>query len=711
MGSDRPAVISGKHRATYRVLNELGRGAMGIVYRAEQVDERGHVAREVAIKTIRPDVSGAKLTTLFRREIASAILLRGKHTVTVFEFGETDSGDLFYVMELVRGPTLRQILDQTPILPLDRVGEIGKQVCEALDEAHSLPRPVVHRDLKPGNLLVERWDDRVCVKVSDFGIAKVTGGDGSTRAETAASAGTPKYMAPEQCRGSAVDGRADLYALGVILYEALAGCAPFVGDQMVVMYQHTHQRPPPLPASVPEPVRAVVERLLAKDPDDRPATAEQARQEIERAWRAAGEAFAARRPGSPAGSGEDTRPLTPTDVSAAAAAARRLRRPVAWAAGTAAIAALAAFVALSGDTAVRQTFDTLTQSTAGSLRPIAPPLVAQAESEDGAPKPGAARRTKIAVLAFRNNRDADRDNDWIGKALQASFSTELNKVREIRVVSRDRVDEAAKTAPSASAAARSVGAQKLITGSFAVHRDQIRVDVWLVDATSGVQDMAEMVEGRLDEFFGLQKRIALAMLEHMPVAVGQRERQAIEAENPSENPGAALDAYRLMLQGEGIYEEDPGDAGQEDSPQTRLAPPARGVPPLSRLLDVVSPWPRAASAQEASNAEATIRQVLEAYRQALENGDLDGISKAKGQLSQGRRKGLEQYYQIADDLRVEFDAVEIAPIDEQHFAVSYLRRDEFADRRTGEKVSLEVHLENLAVLDGDQWRLTDKKAD
>jgi hypothetical protein len=261
------------------------------------------------------------------------------------------------------------------------------------------------------------------------------------------------------------------------------------------------------------------------------------------------------------------------------------------------------------------------------------------------------------------------------------------------------------------AAVRALGVQKLVTGSFYVHREQIRVDVRLVDADSGMDEMAETVQGHMNDFFGLQKRIALEMLEHLPVTVPQTERNSIEQRNPSENPGAALDAYRLMLQGEGLDEDESGEGEEKpESPQTLLVPPQPGTMPLSRLWDAFSLWPSPASAQERPDAEGTIRRMLEEYRLALEKGDLDGITRTKGQLSPRRREGLEQYYKIAEDLQVEFESVEISAIDDRHYTVSYRRRDEFADRRTGEKVSLEVQLENVAIREGDQWRLTDKRA-
>jgi serine/threonine-protein kinase len=160
---------------------------------------------------------------------------------------------LYYIMELVEGPTLREVLQRHGPLPVGWVVGIARQICKALAEAHSLPEPIVHRDLKPANIFVETRQGQDWVKVGDFGIAKVLGEHTSGLTHTGASPGTPRYMAPEQWMGKAVDGRADLYALGILLYELLTGKAPFADEEgpLALMYQHLHELPPPLPAVSP----------------------------------------------------------------------------------------------------------------------------------------------------------------------------------------------------------------------------------------------------------------------------------------------------------------------------------------------------------------------------------------------------------------------------------------------------------------------------
>ena len=256
---------------------------MGVVYRAVQLDARGEEVRDVAVKMVLPELmadSGLIYSKRFLRKVRAAAQLRGPNSVTVHDFGQSEAGYLYYVMEWVHGPTLKEILRRVCSLPTDQAVAIGTQICEALHEAHRLAQPIVHRDLKPANVFVERWPDGLWVKVDDFGIAKVVGEDASGLTQTGASPGTPRYMAPEQCLGTAVDGRSDLYALGVVLYETLTGRTPFSGEPMSVMYQHQHTPPPPLPATVPEALCRLIERLLAKSPDERPRDASLVREEL-----------------------------------------------------------------------------------------------------------------------------------------------------------------------------------------------------------------------------------------------------------------------------------------------------------------------------------------------------------------------------------------------------------------------------------------------
>jgi serine/threonine protein kinase len=198
----------------YRIQGELGRGAMGVVYRAEQLDAAGRARRVVAVKTLKPEFSAdPDFARRFLREVGVTMQLRSPHVLTVYDSGRDERGQLYYVMEFMP-QTLKVIMDAQGALPVARAVAIGSQLCDALAEAQSLPEPVVHRDLKPANIFIEQRRGQESVKLGDFGIAKILGEHTVvlTRAGYS-SPGTPRYMAPEQWAGHGVDGRTDLYSL------------------------------------------------------------------------------------------------------------------------------------------------------------------------------------------------------------------------------------------------------------------------------------------------------------------------------------------------------------------------------------------------------------------------------------------------------------------------------------------------------------------
>ncbi len=273
----------------YRVLEALGHGSMGRVYVADQMAMK----RRVALKVIRAEtLSGVadrlNLIRRFQREALAASRLKHPNIVQVYDHGSTEDGLLFLVMELLEGQTLAKVLQRQGRLPPEKAVPIAVQVCEALAEAHETG--VVHRDLKPENVMLTRLaGGRHLVKVLDFGIAKMAlpGTGDSAMTGSGIVLGTPFYMAPEQGLGQPVGPAADLYALGVILYEALSGRMPFVGDApLVVMMQHAYEPPPPLvkdgrPSDVPPALEQLVMALLAKRPEDRPGPALQVRALLE----------------------------------------------------------------------------------------------------------------------------------------------------------------------------------------------------------------------------------------------------------------------------------------------------------------------------------------------------------------------------------------------------------------------------------------------
>ena len=245
----------------------IGSGGMGTVYRGLQHS----VGREVAIKVINPrHCRDRTVAKRFLREATLASRLSNKTTVTVLDFGQSEEGQLYLVMELLPGRTLKEVIAEDGPLPLPRVINIATQVCEALESAAEIE--VVHRDLKPSNImLVDGPRDRDMVKVLDFGLAKsLIEEDSTTVTQSDALLGTPAYMSPDLAMGGAVDARSDLYSLGVMLYQMVAGVLPFTGTTFeLLINQHVIATPPPIDRPLPDDLRATISRLLAKKPADR----------------------------------------------------------------------------------------------------------------------------------------------------------------------------------------------------------------------------------------------------------------------------------------------------------------------------------------------------------------------------------------------------------------------------------------------------------
>ena len=268
----------------YRILGELGRGAMGIVY--EAADDL--LGRPVAIKTINMSADLAERAdheARFLQEAKAAGGLSHPNVVTVYDVGREK--DLLYMaMELLDGEELRDVLARGN-LPLATAVDIAAQVAEGLAFAHE--RGVVHRDIKPSNIMVMRaWT----VKIMDFGIARIRTSDIKT--QTGLRLGSPRYMAPEQLLGQGVDRRADIFALGVVLYEMLAGIAPFGGDDVQEVMFRVASFDPPAPSrinpAVPTVLDLIVARAIAKDPARRYQDAQELAGDLRAAKPAAAEA-------------------------------------------------------------------------------------------------------------------------------------------------------------------------------------------------------------------------------------------------------------------------------------------------------------------------------------------------------------------------------------------------------------------------------------
>lgn len=373
----------GQKVGKYSVVARLGRGGMGTVYKA--VDQT--LGREIAIKCLNPDLTESEVLKRFRAEAVALARLNHPNIATIFELTEHE-GQLLMVMEFVRGETFEKVSARLGAMPVDRAVGLCSQVLDALSHAHR--EGIVHRDLKPANLMLA---DSGLVKVMDFGLARMAGTEHLTN--DGYMVGTPAYMSPEQVLAHEIDGRADLYAMGVVLYRMLTGQLPFKADSGIAMAQkQMYDQPTPvrqLRMELPAAAEDIITRALAKRPEDRFQNADQfkaalamlnvvASAEITSTLtspvpfapltprtqstppepatiRSTPSPIALAKPpapGPPVGSAEPAAPAAPTApmapvAPAPAASSRRTRMPAAAAAGVVLLAAVPATIMMSRD--------------------------------------------------------------------------------------------------------------------------------------------------------------------------------------------------------------------------------------------------------------------------------------------------------------------------------------------------------------------------
>ena len=455
---------------------------MGSVWLAE--DTRLH--REVALKTLR----GSRMTDeagreRLMREARAAAALNHPNIATVHDVVEVD-GEVAIVFEHVEGATLATTLADGR-LPLERVLQIGIQLAKALIAAHQ--QGVIHRDLKPSNVIVGKDGD---VKVLDFGIARLMPA-ASTRTSpvetgSAVFLGTPAYAAPEQLFTSAVDERADLYSLGVMLFEMAAGRRPYAGrDLMEVASAKLAEKPPSLSSTgalVPPAFDALVTRLLSQHPADRPASAAEVLGSLR----------------TIAGDGS-------TDILPA----RRRARSARW------IAAAVALCAAIG----------------GALFSLGLPR---------ASSPGDGSTAVVAVLPLRNN-SGDAAKDFLAAGLSESLISSLASSPSLIVLSRTAVADAVKNDISIKKAVSDLGATYVIDGSVQQSGDVLRVAITLVRADQSIA-WAQTFDGTLDRVFDLQTRMSLAVSEALP---GNRPPAQLSGSTPSNSAQQAYWRGRAFL--------------------------------------------------------------------------------------------------------------------------------------------------------------------
>lgn len=279
VGSD-DARIGSVLAERYIVLERLVAGRLGVLYRGYQTTTE----RAVAIRMMRRAGADSTLLERFRRGARLMAKLRSPHTVTVYDFGQLGDGTMWFAMELIPGCTLAELLARAPCEP-STARSILVQVCLSLEEAHR--HGLVHRDLKPSNVMIERSGSGHLAKVADFGMAKILDERVPGLTEPGATLGSPGYMSPEQAMGQPVGPEADIYSMGCMAFEMLAGRLPFEGAVTAVLTAHCTQPPPSLndvlgygsPAL--EAFESVIDTCLEKSPSDRFGTARELRMALE----------------------------------------------------------------------------------------------------------------------------------------------------------------------------------------------------------------------------------------------------------------------------------------------------------------------------------------------------------------------------------------------------------------------------------------------
>ena len=503
----------GKTFDHYRIVEELGGGSMGVVYRA--LDTR--LERTVALKFLPPgSTREATSKQRFLREARAASRLDHPNICTIHEIRETDDGGLYIVMASYEGETLQERIERGS-LPAAEAVAISAQIASGLMLAHE--RGIVHRDIKPANIQLVREGQAVSgssgrarVKILDFGLARVA--DDATLTRAGSAPGTPQYMAPEQIRGE-IDSRSDLWSLGIVLYEMLTGARPFQGSNAsVVIYSILHRTPTPIEVTrpgLPGGLVRLIDRLLTKDPEERIASA--AEVEAELAVVAASlppaSAFAAAD-----GWHDTTRVLLPEARGGRSVSTPRARIP------TGPVAVLAVILATAlGVLWMEQREDIAEAIPTGFVRRGLP---------------------AIAVLPF-DDLSPQSGQTFFADGLTEVLITDLAKVSGLRVISRASAIRYKGISKPMPEIARELRVHYLLEGSVLRLEDAVRISAQLVDGELDQVLWSESYERPLAGVLALQSDVARAVVDQIEVRLTPRETRAL-TETAAVDP-QALDAF------------------------------------------------------------------------------------------------------------------------------------------------------------------------
>jgi TolB-like protein/Flp pilus assembly protein TadD/tRNA A-37 threonylcarbamoyl transferase component Bud32 len=551
----------------YRVETVIGQGGMATVYLAE--DLKHH--RKVAVKVMRPELAATVGADRFLREVEIAAQLNHPHILPMYDSGESE-GLLFYVMPYVEGESLQARMSREGQMPAEDACRLAREVAEALEYAHE--RGIIHRDIKPANVLVSAGH----ALVADFGIARAVGEGTQSLTQTGLAVGTPQYMSPEQATGTGeVDGRTDVYAVGAMLYEMLAGEPPFTGPTaQAVLARSLTESPRPLNATrsaLPPQVSTITTRALARSPADRYQTAGALAQALGSALEAgtSGERPLVAEAASPTLAWGLFMIASLGSLSVITVLMRTWGLP-SWAFGLAVLliaTGVAVLVAVGRIeqrrrrgwevTGLWRLFTRTNAAIGGALAlglwATAATMVAVRE-----PAAGGEEGIRLAVLPFEMR--GDTEDVYLATGIADEIRGKLARLPGFRIIARTSSDQYRETTKPIQQIGRELGVGYLLSATVRIAADaeggrRVQVVPELIATNSGDVTWQQTFDANLTDVFDVQSQIASRVAEALGVALGGDDQRKL-AKRPTSN----VAAWDLYLKGEALTSNDPATLRQ-----------------------------------------------------------------------------------------------------------------------------------------------------